>query len=175
MMIKKFFKKIYNLFDSYSVYDNFNNDDNEIYDISNNNSHNKFTRNLENLLKDSVMGENNTNTNITTIYDKLDASDEYPISKFKAFKIANENPNLRADFCRNDERKISYLSFKDCEIKLKNYNNDSYWHIQITKGDISWIEYEDDFYDGVLDADDCKKLQCLVNVNTGEYLYFSNL
>lgn len=46
-------------------------------------------------------------------YDKrqLDEKYNYPILRSEAFKIANRNQNLKSDFCRNDKRDISYLSF----------------------------------------------------------------
>lgn len=103
-------------------------------------------------------------------YDRLDNSDTYPITQGEAFRIADENQNLKTDFCRNDYRRITYLSLNNCKANLVNKNDEKYWHIQITDGDISWKD-EDTFCDGFLIDEDLKKLQCLVNVNTGEYIY----
>lgn len=103
---------------------------------------------------------------------KTDNSIQYPISQHTAFVIANQDQNLKTDFCKNDNRHISYLNFNDYNIKQINYNNEPHWHIEITKGDISWIDDYETLSDGFLIEEDLKKLQCLVNINTGKYKYF---
>lgn len=107
-------------------------------------------------------------------YDKLDDSDRFPISQRKAFKIAEADQNLKTDFYKKDKRHITYLSFDDFYVDLVERNGEKYWLVQITEGDISWID-GDTCCDGWLGKDDCSKLQCLVNANTGEYKYFSIL
>lgn len=101
---------------------------------------------------------------------------QFPLSKKSAFLIANKDCNLKTDFCKNDTRNISYLFFSNSKITSKTYNNESYWHIKITDGDISWASCDENYnlehYDGFFTANDLKKLQCLVNINTGEYKYF---
>ncbi len=110
-------------------------------------------------------------------YDKrqLDEKYNYPILRSEAFKIANRNQNLKSDFCRNDKRDISYLSFDKWDIDIKKIDDNTYWKVQILKGDISWIKNENKCttnFDGFLVEKDLKKLCCLINVETGEYKYF---
>lgn len=97
---------------------------------------------------------------------------QIPISEKDAFMIANLDENLKTDFCKNDNRNISYINFNNYNIDQITYNNELHWHIEITKGDISWIDDYETFSDGFLVDEDLKKLQCLININTGKYLYF---
>lgn len=106
--------------------------------------------------------------------DILDDSNTYPISELKAFNIANMAENLKTDFYKRDKRNISYIYFSNCNINLIDYNNGKYWYIQITNGDLSWIEYKKNdtrYCDGPLLKKDLAKLKCLVNSDTGEYIY----
>lgn len=145
-MFNKFISKIRNLFNKNS------DSDEESIDL------------LSILLKDSVY--------------ELDDSDEYPISQYKAFCIANQPQNLKSDYCKLDDRRITYIDFTHCKVELIDYNNEQYWHIKIINGDVSWVKFDDDdefnttFCDGPFLEDDFKKLQCLVNVNNGTYLYY---
>lgn len=113
--------------------------------------------------------------------EKLDKTNTYPISQYEAFQIANKNCNLKTDFYRNTLKNISYLYFSNCDVDLKTINDKKYWQIKITDGEISWLEYNEDetdsfnapiFCDGYFGEDDFEKLQCLVDVETGEYTYF---
>ena len=116
--------------------------------------------------------------------EKLEKStDKFPFSEYHAFQIANENKNLKSDFCRNFNKKITYLDFTDCKIELKTIDKDTFWHIMITDGEMSWValEYSTDeeipntiFCDGTFSEEDLNILQCLINVKTGEYKYFPN-
>lgn len=114
--------------------------------------------------------------------EKLDKSHEYPISKYEAFQIANQNGNLKTDFYKHTSERITYLYFSNCKIDLLKRNNKKYWHIKITDGDMSWITSKEDddadvfsnltFCDGTFSKEDFDKLQCLVDVETGKYIYF---
>jgi len=111
--------------------------------------------------------------------DKLDNSDKYPISEYKAFEIASEKRNLKNDYYKRDSRCITYIGFTDCTVDMITHNNENFWHVKITRGDVSWVENDDPdddfnqtFCDGHFIEDDFEKLQCLVNINTGEYIYF---
>ena len=104
--------------------------------------------------------------------DKLEKTSQYAISPYKAFKIAEQDNNLKTDFFRIDSRYISYLSFDDCKVELVDGdNNRKYYLINITKGEVSWIDGET-FYDGFLVDKDFDLLQCLIDVETGEYIYY---
>lgn len=102
---------------------------------------------------------------------KLAKNSKYPISPYQAFEIASQNNNLKTNFNRIDERCISYLSFDDGKVKLiTGDNGKKYYRVNITKGEISWVN-EDTFYDGILCDDDFKILQCLIDAETGEYIF----
>ncbi len=103
----------------------------------------------------------------------------YPISPYQAFKIAEENHNLKSDYFRNADKFISYLDFTDCKIDLVDGSNENkYWLIQVTEGKFSSISSSDDddltttYIDGFLTKKDFKLLRCLIDVNTGEYIYY---
>lgn len=107
--------------------------------------------------------------------NSLDNSDEYPISQYKAFQIANLSQNLKTDFCKIMCEDFSDLYFTNGNVNLKEYENEKYWEIQITDAEFSTIEYQDNspvFVDGTLLDDDYKKLRCLINVNTEKYIYY---
>lgn len=59
------------------------------------------------------------------------------------------------------------------DIDVVTLNEKKYFQIQIIKGDISWME-NSTFYDGWLYEDDLDLLRCLIDVNTGEYIYYPN-
>ena len=43
---------------------------------------------------------------------------DFPILRSEAIKIANENENLKTDFCRQYKRNITYLSFRKKKMDL---------------------------------------------------------
>ena len=100
----------------------------------------------------------------------------YPISRCKAYHIANLNENLKTDYYRQCKKNITYMNFSSCSVNLIKYENEPYWEVQIEKGDVSWIEYPSDGYttfcDGFFIDEDLKKLRCLVNAYTGKYIYY---
>lgn len=107
--------------------------------------------------------------------EKVDENYDFTVSKNEAYEIASESNNLNSDFCKNDNRNITYLRFNSYDTNLFVIDNTKYWKVQIIAGDISWIEYADEFatnYDGFLIEEDLEKLCCLINVETGEYKYF---
>ena len=95
--------------------------------------------------------------------DKLEKTSQYTISPYQAFKT---------NFFRLDSRYISYLSFDDCKVELVDGdNNRKYYLVKILKGEISWLD-DTTFYDGILCDNDFDLLQCLIDVETGEYIYY---
>ena len=105
-----------------------------------------------------------------------DAKYPYPIKKSQVEEIADKGDRLKSDFCKTTGRKgITYLSFEDGETSLIEKEGKKYWQYQVTKGDISWIEFSkhgNTFCDGILVDNDFKLLRCLIDVETGEYSYF---
>lgn len=129
--------------------------------------------------KDSIQVEDDLWDDLfTTNIDKLDKTSQYPISPYQAFKIAELNNNLKSDYFRTACKYISYLDFTNCNVDLVDGNNGSkYWFVKITEAKFSSISIsEDDFSttccDGKLGKNDLKNLQCLIDVNTGEYIYY---
>lgn len=118
--------------------------------------------------------------------EQLDKSSIYPISEYQAFQIANQNRNLKTDYKKNSGKYIVDLDFSDFKIKLVDGDNkQKYWLVTITEGDFTeappFHDYDADdrmlFYTtvsrrGYFDKKDLKKLQCLIDVNTGEYIYY---
>ncbi|MBR3614761.1 MAG: hypothetical protein IKL55_06245 [Clostridia bacterium] len=109
-------------------------------------------------------------------FEQLPKEGDFPISQYQAFKLAEQDGNLKSDFFKNADLFISYLDFTDCKIELIKKDNKQYWLIKITDGDISSIYTDEEgnstFTDGKLGEDSLKKLQCLIDVNTGEYIYY---
>ena len=105
-----------------------------------------------------------------------DAKYNFPIKTSSARFIANKSETLKTDFCRNSNRKgISFLGFYEDAIELVEVNGKKYWQYRVLKGDISWIEHNDDgntFCDGWLTDEDFKYLRCLIDVETGDYIYY---
>lgn len=103
----------------------------------------------------------------------------YPIKKSQAVSIAMKDNTLKTDFCRNSDRHgISYLGFNYYDVKVVEKDNKTYWEFKVSDGDISWIEYSDDgttFCDGFFTKDDLKYLRCLIDVETGDYIYYPNV
>jgi len=112
-----------------------------------------------------------TITHLKVILINLKKS-QYPISPYQAFKIAEQDNNLKTNFFRLDSRYISYLSFDGCKVELVDGdNNRKYYLVKILKGEISWLD-DTTFYDGILCDNDFDLLQCLIDVETGEYIYY---
>lgn len=145
---------------------------------------NNLIKKLHNLFFDNNDNNNDDELLDLTLFDyidKLDKSHEYTISKYEAFQIANQNGNLKTDFCKNTFENITYLYFSNCTVDLLKANDKKYWHVKITDGKMSWVTSEEDeadefsnltFCDGTFSKEDFEKLQCLIDVETGEYTYF---
>ena len=99
----------------------------------------------------------------------------FKISKSQAFKIANANENLKTDYYKRSKKNITYLGFDEKDIKLKTLKGKKYWQIQILSGEVSSVEYGENYtnnLDGFFNKEDLKKLRCLIDVETGEYIYY---
>lgn len=138
-------------------------------------SHNKKEENDEDdeLLNNAIENYYNKNyLNRKKLEDKQE-DEIYKISRKDAFNVANKDENLKNDFCRQDSRNITNIVFNKFDIDLMDYNNEKYWHVKILDGEISWYDQKSNTScDGEISKKDLEKLQCLVNVNTGDYLYF---
>ncbi len=97
----------------------------------------------------------------------IDDDEDYNVSSEDAYKIAKKY--LVKDFIKNSEINITYIRFTKYKIKLKD---EKYWHIKIIECDMSWVEKDGTLCDGIAEENELKKLQCLIDVNTGEYIYY---
>lgn len=108
--------------------------------------------------------------------EKEDKKYDFPILRSKALEIADDDENLKSDYCRNAKNGfISWLSFKDKKIKIVEINNKKYWQIQILDADISGVIEKRNssmHWDGTISKEDSKLLRCLIDTQTGEYIYY---
>ena len=103
----------------------------------------------------------------------------FPIKRSMAINIAQKNNTLKTDFCRNSDRKgISFLGFDNYTIDVIEKNEKKYWQFQVLSGDISWMNFEKSgtiYCDGQLGEDDFKSLRCLIDVESGDYIYYPDV
>ena len=109
---------------------------------------------------------------------KDEDSYHYPISQKEAFLIANRNENLKTDFCKLKKANITYLYFEKAKVIPVTLLEQTFWHIQILSGEISGMKSTKNYdyhWDGTFSKQDLKRLQCYVDVNTGEYFYLEDM
>lgn len=103
----------------------------------------------------------------------------FPIKRSMAINIAQKNNTLKTDFCRNSDRKgISFLGFDNYTIDVIEKNEKKYWQFQVLSGDISWMDFEKNetiYCDGKLVEDDFKFLRCLIDTESGDYIYYPDV
>ena len=103
----------------------------------------------------------------------------FPIKRSMAISIAQKNNTLKTDFCRNSDRKgISFLGFNNYTIDVIEKNEKKYWQFQVLSGDISWMDFEKNetiYCDGKLVEDDFKFLRCLIDTESGDYIYYPDV
>lgn len=108
-----------------------------------------------------------------------DSKYDFPIKKSQAKAIAKKNNTLKTDFCRNSNRNgISFLSFNTYTTDLIEIESKKYWQFQVQSGDISWIiqkKHGTTYNDGYLSSNDLKFLRCLIDTESGDYIYYPNV
>ncbi len=140
--------------------------------ILNNNVESDNDKTFNQIIAERLINSTKEKNNKEDIKKEKKKTKKYNISKEEAFNIASENRNLKTDFVKNSNRKnVTFLTFGDKEIKLVNIKNKKYWQIQILDGEISQM-YNDSFFDGFIKKEETKYLRCLVDANTGEYIYY---
>lgn len=105
-------------------------------------------------------------------YNETITEANVPISKEQAWKIAYTDENLINDFFCNYKGHLTWLSFTEKKIEFVTDGTNYYWKISVTDTDISGESRDGGMWDGSLDTKDLKKLICLVNAITGEYIYY---
>ena len=140
--------------------------------ILNNNVESDNDKTFNQIIAERLINSTKEKNNKEDITKEKKKTKKYNISKEEAFNIASESRNLKTDFVKNSNRKnVTFLTFGDKEIKLVNIKNKKYWQIQILDGEISQM-YNDSFFDGFIKKEENKYLRCLVDANTGEYIYY---
>ena len=140
--------------------------------ILNNNVESDNDKTFNQIIAERLINSTKEKNNKEDITKEKKKTKKYNISKEEAFNIASESRNLKTDFVKNSNRKnVTFLTFGDKEIKIVNIKNKKYWQIQILDGEISQM-YNDSFFDGFIKKEETKYLRCLVDANTGEYIYY---
>lgn len=99
------------------------------------------------------------------------SSYKYPITEYEALKIAKKH--LTKEYIKIlNNNDITYISLYLKIIKIIEYNTKKYYYIKASGGDISGVE-KDTYWDREITKEECKKLRCLIDVNTGEYKYIN--
>jgi len=110
---------------------------------------------------------------------KEDKKYNYPIKRSEAIELSNKHNTLKTDFISNSNRDgVSFISFNDYEIKIITKDKKKYWQYQVLSGDISWIkhsDYETEYCDGYLTENDLKYLRCLIDCESGDYIYYPDV
>ena len=111
---------------------------------------------------------------------KKNIADEgsFKIKKSDAFNLAGVAEKLKADFLKNTKRvgEITSLYFHDKSTKLIKVNGRNYWCVQILDADIlentDLDSQMDEERDMSFTTEDMLFLRCLIDVETGEYVYY---
>ena len=102
---------------------------------------------------------------------------EHRVSVERALKIVDKDENLKKDLKNRcwieDKEYIGFMEFTDKEVKYIEINGRGFWQITITDGRISGRRGTKGkiHWDGSLKSYK-SKLRALVDVQTGEYLYY---
>ena len=99
----------------------------------------------------------------------------FKIKKSQAFNIADLDENLKSDYYKNTKREGNItLLFNDNRVKLINLDGRKYWCVQILDADVNGITYvsEEEEDENRFSTEDMKILRCLIDVETGEYVYY---
>ena len=96
----------------------------------------------------------------------------YPISEDEALDIANNK--LTKEYMKDWNEGIpTYVSlFFDID-NIVTKKNRKYYHIKCTGGDISGVD-GGTLWDGEVSKTEAKKLQCLIDVENGKYIYIKD-
>lgn len=96
----------------------------------------------------------------------------FPISESEAISIADKK--LTKVYMKNWTGGIpTYVSLFLEVVDVVNVKRHKFYYIKATGGDISGVD-DGVLWDGVISKNGCKKLQCLVDVNTGKYIYIGD-
>ena len=106
----------------------------------------------------------------------------FKVNKKMALRIALKTKKLLISYC-NIMDNNSYFSLEvfEKQVDYVEIKGNGYWLVQIINGKLSSVEthlvydsFDDinEYFEKDIDDNDRKYLRCLVNVDTGEYIYF---
>ena len=114
-------------------------------------------------------------------YIEEDNRYHFKINKKMALRIALKTRNLLNSFCDITDNNYFSLEVFEKNVDYIEIEDKRYWLVQITKGMLHSVEthvvydsFDDinEFFEKDIDNYDRKYLKCLVNVDTGKYIYF---
>lgn len=113
------------------------------------------------------------------VQEQTDDDSSFKIKKSQAFDIADLDNNLKKDYYKNTKRggKVELL-FNDNRVNLIKLDGRNYWCVQILDADLYGLQLEDSSLDdddddaNLFTTEDMKILRCLIDVETGEYVYY---
>ena len=114
-------------------------------------------------------------------YIEEDDKYHFRINKKMALRIALKTRNLLNSFCDITDNHYFSLEVFEKNVDYIEIEDKRYWLVQIVSGKLhsveSYVVYDsfddnNEFFEKEIDDNDRKYLKCLVNVDTGEYIYF---
>lgn len=98
--------------------------------------------------------------------EELKDSNKYKVNRTQAYNIILDNYFLGYDFYGNI-RDVKKLVYDKIECGIVDIDNNIYYLFRVLEG-----TYGEKYFPLNIDTNDLEKLICLVNVDTGEYLYY---
>lgn len=98
-----------------------------------------------------------------------------PISESDAVKIAEAAENLRSDFAKNSPDSPTSYSIRSEDVNTAIKDGKEYWLVQVTECMFGGCYEEGDalcFYDGEFNEEQLDNLRCLIEKETGAYIYY---
>ena len=114
-------------------------------------------------------------------YIEEDDKYHFRINKKMALRIALKTRNLLNSFCDITDNHYFSLEVFEKNVDYIEIEDKRYWLVQMISGKLHSVEthvvydsFDDinEFFEKEIDDNDRKYLKCLVNVDTGEYIYF---
>ena len=98
-----------------------------------------------------------------------------PVSERDAVRIAEADENLRSDFAKNSPDSPTSYSIRSEDVNTAIKDGKEYWLVQVTECMFGGCYEEGDalcFYDGEFNEEELDKLRCLIEKETGAYIYY---
>ena len=114
-------------------------------------------------------------------YIEEDNRYHFRINKKMALRIALKTHKLLHNYCDIVDKYYFSIEVHEKQVDYVEIEGKGYWLVQIVSGILHSVEthvvydsFDDnnEFFEKKIDDNDIKYLKCLVNVDTGEYIYF---